>query len=443
MAYNLGAGDYPVTVTDFCGNTVTGTFTVGAFPDYAIELESIDHLCPGETSGAVDISLAGGDEPFAVYWYNEGEIYYPISTGEDLSGALGGAYRVKTYDSHGCKREKPFAILASSLDQIQGAVKGSCEELSPGIGSISLSVNTPFPVTSILWDHENQTSSSISELDPGFYQVTITDTECTYELEYEVTQYTYSESPDPPGSCWDRITCGPELNQRIWTGILSTEFKSEAGACYVRALCGNGESWNPPNSSDLYWDNHDGRVENDVADIIKCWKDQICEIDWTYTDEFGITYYVFNPPEIVRSRVPFEVTRKEIGRWQPECSGSDILVEWWCGPELVDTDCLDAPEPMLPLPPSMEHDQGIVFLTAFPNPSKEHLNIAFHLKKDGFARFVLYNSTAEKLFIQEQYFQNGLNTYSLQNWGDKPGGVYILELSDGEQILGRKKIIKY
>ncbi len=441
---NLEAGNYTVTVTDLCGNTVTETYTIGAFPDYSIEVADIDHLCPDETSGAIDISLVGGDGPFTFSWYNEGEIYPPVSTAEDLTGVPGGTYRVKAYDSHGCRREKPFTVLASSLDQIQSTVKGSCEELSPGIGSISLSVNTPFPVTSIMWDHENQTTSSISELDPGLYHVTITDSECTYELEYEVTQYTYSESPDPPGSCWQKITCGSELDQRIWTGILDTEFKSEAGACYVTATCGNGEHWNPPNSGDLYWDNHDGRVDDDAADIIECWRDQICEIHWIWTDPFGITHQVVNPPEIVDSRVPFDVTRKYIGTEQPDCTYlSDELIEWWCGPVLIDIDCRSNPEFIMVPSSSAEIEGAITHIKVYPNPSKENLNIEFHLEKDEFIRFTLYDPIAKHLQVQEQFFKSGLNVYSLQHWREKPAGLYILEISDGKGMVIRKKIMKY
>jgi len=298
---NLGAGGYHLTIIDGNGCRGEEEFTIegedievsyGASPE-------CEHSANGYIWAYAYAPSSGSAEETYYYEWSTGD-EFDSSEGILLEGLAAGTYTVTVSTENGACTYTETIIVEGLVSEaplsVEAEVINTCPQYPSGYIGLRVGGGVPRPNSThftytIQWeDHNSLYNQRRYGLEAGDYTVTVTD------------------------------LCGNTVTETIWSGILDTEFKSEAGACYVTATCGNGEHWNPPNSGDLYWDNHDGRVENDAADIIECWKDQICEINWTWADPFGITHHVFNPPEIVDSRVPFDVTRKYIGPEQPECT---------------------------------------------------------------------------------------------------------------------------
>lgn len=91
----LTAGIYSVSVTDYCGNIVIETFEITEFPDIVVSNVEVEHLCPEDNGGAVNLSLSG-DGPFITQWFVNGTDWPNVfSNSEDLLNAPAGDYRLR------------------------------------------------------------------------------------------------------------------------------------------------------------------------------------------------------------------------------------------------------------------------------------------------------------------------------------------------------------
>ncbi|MFN5293567.1 MAG: beta strand repeat-containing protein, partial [Flavobacteriia bacterium] len=94
--YNLGAGNYSVTITDDNGCTQAFSGTVSQ-PNSAmsVTLYPTSALCFGTPTGSIDLSVAGGVPGYTYSWSNG-------QTSQDLTGVVGGQYTVTVQDANGC-----------------------------------------------------------------------------------------------------------------------------------------------------------------------------------------------------------------------------------------------------------------------------------------------------------------------------------------------------
>jgi gliding motility-associated-like protein len=123
-------------------------------------------LCNGDATGAIDITVEGGNMTFAYSWSN-------METTEDISGLAAGDYTV-TITSGGLTEIQTYTVteppvLNISTTTTQATCNGDADgtaEVNPG-GGVS-------PYT-YLWDNAGETTQSISGLSAGTYSVTVTD----------------------------------------------------------------------------------------------------------------------------------------------------------------------------------------------------------------------------------------------------------------------------
>ena len=99
---NLGAGSYEYTVQDQSAGVVSGVVNIEEPTALGISGQ-VDHITCGisSQSGAIDISVLGGTEPYAYLW-SSGE------TTEDIDPQIEGRYTVSVTDVNGCTSEKSF-----------------------------------------------------------------------------------------------------------------------------------------------------------------------------------------------------------------------------------------------------------------------------------------------------------------------------------------------
>ena len=179
----LGAGNYPVTVTDAHGCTTTASGSVTT-PNGPTATETSANLtCNNDSTGAITVVVAGGTAPITYNWSNN-------STSLNLTHLGVGNYTLTITDQNNCSFEvsatitQPAAILATGSNYTV-----SCYGDSTGTLSVQASGGTP-PYT-YAWSTSAVDTSTISNLAAGNYSVIVLDhSGCLAYDSFQVTQPT-------------------------------------------------------------------------------------------------------------------------------------------------------------------------------------------------------------------------------------------------------------
>lgn len=180
-ATGVGAGTYTVTIIDVNGCTATSSVTVTEPTQLTISSIIINVICFGQSTGAVDITVANGTPGYTYLWSN-------ASINEDLNAMPTGTYIVTATDLNGCTitLENNVLQFPSPLNITSVVTNVSCLGLSDGI--IDITVTGGVPVYSYSWSNGFVTDN-ISGLLAGTYFVTATDQNgCTITSAIDVTQ---------------------------------------------------------------------------------------------------------------------------------------------------------------------------------------------------------------------------------------------------------------
>lgn len=170
---NVAAGNYALTVTDALGCTTTQSTTVGAGPT-ALNLTNVtptNNTCFGQALGTIVITPTGGTGPYSYSW----------SSGSTDSTALSLAantYSLTVTDHSGCLATTTVVLTSPPQIKIDTAsVAASC---STANGQVSVTVSGGLPGFSYSWLPGGGTGQTVTNLSPGSYIVTVTDSKgCT------------------------------------------------------------------------------------------------------------------------------------------------------------------------------------------------------------------------------------------------------------------------
>ncbi len=167
---NLMAGLYTVTVTDGAGCTVNQTFTITNETDLEIEVVGTNTCC-GEDNGSATVTMECGIEPYMITWSNGGV----TSTIDNLAP---GTYSVTVVDAVGDTEIGSVTIGDSTSPNV--TINGTNTFCGENNGSASINVSSGLPPYTISWSNGVMDELLISDLAPGSYSVTVTDTKgCT------------------------------------------------------------------------------------------------------------------------------------------------------------------------------------------------------------------------------------------------------------------------
>jgi hypothetical protein len=164
----LAPGTYVVTATDQNGCTKTQSITVNSYDCLiAATLQPSNVACAGASTGSIALTLTGGVGPFTYQWSNG-------ATTENLDNIPAGTYGVTIQDDAGCEATQIATItqpapLAVSVLTVESA---TCENDTDG--AVSATIQGGVGAYTYLWSNGAQ-SSSISNLSPGVYVLTVTD----------------------------------------------------------------------------------------------------------------------------------------------------------------------------------------------------------------------------------------------------------------------------
>ena len=164
----LAASAYTVTVTDANGCTETSTITITQ-PSAALSLTEThtNVLCFGQSTGAINMTPAGGTLPYTYAWSNN-------ATTQDLSGIPSGTYTLQLTDANGCTTSLSATITqpAAALQVTNIPVNVAC--FGNTTGSIDVTVTGGTGAYTYLWN-PNATTQDLLNVAAGTYSLTVTD----------------------------------------------------------------------------------------------------------------------------------------------------------------------------------------------------------------------------------------------------------------------------
>lgn len=162
---DLEAGTYNLTVVDANGcGTSTPITVAGSSLEIAAFVVSPD--CNGEGNGVIDITVSGGDEPYAYDWSGD------LPSTEDQNLLSEGTYGVTVTDANGCSVEQSFTIVRSDIS-VELAAQGTCDGSENGMINTTVTGGTePFTYT---WLPDIGNVEDPTDLADGIYTLTITD----------------------------------------------------------------------------------------------------------------------------------------------------------------------------------------------------------------------------------------------------------------------------
>ncbi len=224
---NLYSGIYNLKVTDSHKCSRSFDFVVSDSTNLTIEkLDSLSVSCWGYSDGKATIQLAKGNPPYTLKWSDGTEDknvkpHEPI----DLKGLAAGIHRVYVEDSVGCISYPSFTIGSPTAITLEGVTKSYplCEGVPDGL--LKVEATGSFGGYSYLWNNGKK-SSSINNLEPGNYNITITDSHnCFNSFDFSL-QYQYTIKP----SLGSDLTLCKGNSFRITPGVYRNyKWTSDAG----------------------------------------------------------------------------------------------------------------------------------------------------------------------------------------------------------------------
>jgi hypothetical protein len=178
---NLMTGTYGVTVTDANGCTANSSVAVTSIANGPSVLTTQTNVrCFGADDGTVNMSITGGNLPYAVFWS-------PLNiSAQNLNGLAAGSYTAVVADQAGCLATT--TVVITQPDSITLVGTATPTTASTGTARVNVAGGTP-PYTYV-WNNGGATQM-INSLAIGTYTVTVTDANnCSNTTDVLVQDFT-------------------------------------------------------------------------------------------------------------------------------------------------------------------------------------------------------------------------------------------------------------
>jgi hypothetical protein len=198
-ASNLATGTYTVTIKDANGLTVTDTITITQPPALTVSIDSIvvlpcfrmgvhqnPHPFGGGACGCSNTLWAvvnGGTAPYTYYWTPSG------TTTDSLYGACYEVFTVLVTDKNGCTVSDSENVVVpanrpTELDVVITTTDAHCSGSNNGSASADVSGGVgPYTYS---WAPKKGSADSATNLPPGTYTLTVTDSNGLTDVEIVV-----------------------------------------------------------------------------------------------------------------------------------------------------------------------------------------------------------------------------------------------------------------
>lgn len=174
-ATGLSPGIYTVVATDNRGCTATGSVTISSTSSpvvITVDTASV-LLCAGDQNGVASVSVSGGNPSYSYNWFALPDTITVIGTNSSIAQLGAGVYFLSVEDSVGCISNETVQITQPSAIVLSGSSTSSTCGQPDGSASVSATGGTPG--YQYVWSPGGQTTSSISSIPSGVYDVTVTD----------------------------------------------------------------------------------------------------------------------------------------------------------------------------------------------------------------------------------------------------------------------------
>jgi len=181
---DVPAGDFTVKIIDANRCEQQLEATIMQPEEMLTSITSVTNVaCQGNRTGAIDVTVTGGVEPYKYFWSNG-------STTQDLSSIVADDYRVTITDAKGCEQTLEASVTepVKLLVQEEKAIDIDC--YGNETGEISLIVSGGVTPYTYLWNN-GSTTKNINGLKAGNYSINITDANgCSVTYAKVLTQPT-------------------------------------------------------------------------------------------------------------------------------------------------------------------------------------------------------------------------------------------------------------
>jgi trimeric autotransporter adhesin len=177
---NLAANTYSVTVTDNLACQVSTSIPITQSAALALTLNGTDIPCNETNTGTAAVQVSGGTAPYSYAWSNG-------ATSSALSALPPGDYAVTVTDAAGCQGNGSQKVGSAPKLNLQIATTNVlCNGQTTGQATASVTGGTP--AYAYRWSN-GATTSSISSLAAGSYNLTVTDSkQCAQNQAINITQ---------------------------------------------------------------------------------------------------------------------------------------------------------------------------------------------------------------------------------------------------------------
>ena len=210
---NVVAGTYVYEITDANGCT-TGrqSVTIGQ-PDEELQVTATvtDVLCRGESTGAIELTITGGTEPYS---YGVG-LNKPITT-----NVAAGTYVYEITDANGCTTGRQSVTIGGPANPLTVSTEAVKTTICNGAtnGAVNITANGGTPPYRYDWGSGSTSNSSPDNLGGGSYTVTITDgNDCETTDDFTITELPVFDANYLPSNTTSMIGTG-DLTVSINTG---------------------------------------------------------------------------------------------------------------------------------------------------------------------------------------------------------------------------------
>ncbi|MEO8150579.1 MAG: T9SS type A sorting domain-containing protein [Bacteroidia bacterium] len=165
----LAAGTYTVTVSTSISCSSTATVTIAQPTVIVLNPVSTNSNC-SNANGSVQMNVSGGTPAYSFLWNT-----VPAQSTSVISSMLPGTYTCTVTDANGCTKTKSATIInvGSAITGLTITNKRPCFGLTNGKLTLKTITGGTAPYT-YLWNTGN-TTTSISNLAPATYTITVTD----------------------------------------------------------------------------------------------------------------------------------------------------------------------------------------------------------------------------------------------------------------------------
>lgn len=177
--FNLSEGTYTVRVTDALGCITNAIDTIKSPTELMATVTPQEATC-GICNGEASITVSGGTAPYTYLWSNG-------STTTTTNSLCGGNYSVVVTDANGCSKSFDFGVntVGGPTGETLTLSPTSCANSQDGSATVVPVGGTP-PYT-YMWQHNNASTNSLSNLGKGTYFLQVSDVKgCSRTVQVDI-----------------------------------------------------------------------------------------------------------------------------------------------------------------------------------------------------------------------------------------------------------------